>query len=203
MKLSKFTRTCDTDQLPAGTKAKLYLACTCDVSNEVLRTQRELRALATLPVGITLPTTENKLAERVTIGEPITFAGNGNGFTAYDIVIQSGSYTSKTAGEVQFLSFNSELMFSLAGTDAEVLGFADMVVNRGLMALIGDIGGVDDYTLFGMKDIPAYITEVDATSGAKPGDKRIANFKLADISGRSLKKYPLGTLHTSGLPLAV
>jgi len=202
MKLAKFLKTCDTDQLPAGLKAKLYLACTCDVAADTLRTYKELRALATLPSGVTLPSTENKLAERVTIGEPIAFSGTGNGFTAYDIVINSGSYNSKSQGETQFLSLNNDLMFSFAGTDAEVLGFTDMILNRGIVALIGDIGGVDDYNLFGMKDMPAFVAEVDINSGAKAGDKRIANFKISDLSGKVLKKYPLGTLHPSGLPMA-
>ena len=202
MKLSKFTKGCDDSTLPPGTKAKIYLACTCEVTNEVLRTYAVLRGLTTLPSGVTLPTVENKLAELATIGEPIAFSGTGNGFTAYDIVIHSGSYTSKTQGEIQFLAFDSELTFSFAGTDAEVLGFSQMVLNRGLVGLVGDVGGENDYTLFGQKDIPAYIMSADIQSGSKPGDKRMASFKLQDVSGRSLKKYPLATLHPSGLPIA-
>jgi hypothetical protein len=203
MKLPKFMRGCEDNTLPPGLKAIIHLACTCDVQQANLRTQTELRALSVFPSGLpALPTTENKLSERVTVGEPILFVGTGTGFTAYEIVVHSGSYTSKTTGEVQFLAFTNETMFSIVGTDAEVRGFSDMVLNRGLICLVGDIGGVNDYAIFGMKDLPAFVAEVDIQSGAKPGDKRVATFKVQDMSGKSLKVYPVGLLHPSGLPLA-
>lgn len=203
MKLAKFTKSCDADDMPAGLKARLYLACTCDVQQERLRTYSELRALATLPAGITLPATENKLTERVTIGEAVVFPAAGTGFTAYDIVITSGSYTSKTKGDAQFSAFENEVTFSIEGSSGEVVGFADMINNRGLLCIVGDMGGADDYKLFGQKEHPAFITSIDIESGAKAGDKRQSTFKIVDMSGRSLRDYPLTKLHPSGLPIAV
>jgi hypothetical protein len=203
MKLAKFTKSCDANDMPAGVKARLYLACTCDVQQDRLRTYSELRALSVLPSGITLPTTENKLSERVTIGEAVVFPLAGTGFTAYDIVITSGSYSSKTKGEAQFTAFENEVTFMMKGSNAEVVGFADLINNRGLLCVIGDMGGADDYKLFGQKEHPAFITSIDIESGAKAGDKRVSTFKIADMSGRSLRDYPLSKLHPSGLPIAV
>jgi hypothetical protein len=203
MKLAKFTRSCDSDDMPAGIKARLYIACTCDVQQDRLRTYSELRALTVLPSGITLPTTENKLTERVTIGEAIFFPTAGTGFTAYDIVITSGSYSSKTKGDPQFTAFENEVTFMMEGSNGEVVGFADMINNRGLVCIVGDMGGADDYKMFGQKEFPAFIQSIDIESGAKAGDKRVSTFKIADMSGRSLRDYPLSKLHPSGLPIAV
>lgn len=202
MKLPKMTGSCNTEQRPAGTPASIYLTCTCEVGQDRVRTYSELRTLATLPVGVTLPTTENKLAERVQVGEALTFTGTGNGFTRYDIVINTGKYGSKTVGEPMFLSFNNETGFAYQGTEAEVLGFADFIQNRPLIVLIGDMGITGAMNLMGQKDFPVYPSEITIDSGAKAGDKRICTFKLVDHSGRMIYKYDVATLHPTGLPLA-
>lgn len=201
MKLAKMLKTCDVPNLNSGTRAIIYIASACDPQQDRLRTYAELRALTTLPSGVTLPTVQNALAERVTIGEPITFA-TGFGFTAYSIVITSGSYESATNGEAQFLGNENTVSFEIVGSQGETTGFADLIRNHPLVIVIGDNGGANDFKMFGSKDFPAFITEIKSNSGAKSSDKRSTTFKVSDMSGRPLLDYPLATLHPSGLPLA-
>ena len=190
-------------QPPPGTLMTLYLAPSEDMVKERLRTQAELRELATLPSGVNLPTEGNTLAERVTIGEKMDFAA-GSGFTAYPILVNSGGYDSKTVGSAQQLSDENDLQFKFVGSDTEVYGFADLLKNRGHVALICDIDHKGNaFKLFGMKDIPAFFTEIKIDSGQKPGDKRELTAKIAERSGRTLKTYPVAFLHgETGLPLA-
>ena len=204
MKFPKSQKPNNFQPLVAGTQARLFLAHALDMVQERLRTVAELRAMAALPTGITLPNTVNPLAELGTIGEAIAFSGTGNGFTMYPIVVNSGKYSDKMTGEQQHTGDLVEMDFHMILPEDEALGFKKMVANREFTAIIGDLGtSGNDFKIAGFRDIPAFIKDVTIDSGSKPGDKRVLSGKIVETSGRGMFVYPVATLHPNGLPMAV
>jgi hypothetical protein len=204
MKFPRSMKSNDFQPLVAGTQARLFLAHALDMLQERLRTQAELRAMAALPTGITLPAGVNPLAEGGTIGEAIAFSGTGNGFTAYPIVVNTGKYTDKMTGEQQHTGSMVEVDFSMILPEAEALGFQKMVANREFVAIIGDLGtSGNEFKIIGSRDIPAFVKDVTIDSGSKPGDKRVLTGKIVETSGRGMYVYPIANLHPNGLPMSV
>jgi hypothetical protein len=192
VRLRPFNRGCD-DKVPPGTTAQLLFADAHELTSELYPVQywRDFVAAGgTLPAGVTLPVTADQDTDDVTIATAMAFPVT-KGFTAVDIVIQSGSYEIKSEGEVQFLALKSKVMFEIIGSDAYVRSWTKKIMNRCAICLVTEVNS-SSRSVFGNKAVPAFISGVDIQSGKKPGDKRVGAFILDQLNGDVPLVYPNG-----------
>ncbi len=116
---------------PAGTKTKLYLAPVCEID--------------TMPDTIAEGGTPTTMGDEVCLDGDIVFdtttAGEGY-WREYDIIQYSGAHINTLVGEKGSRSFDNDIVFELAGTEKEQLGFAKCVANGCFVAMLETKSGL-------------------------------------------------------------
>ncbi|SDS12663.1 hypothetical protein SAMN04487764_1514 [Gillisia sp. Hel1_33_143] len=134
--------------------------------------------------------------ELATIAEAHTFK-EGKGFHRVDFIPFSGSVDSVQVGEVGSISMENSLGAAVKGTNARVAGYMRRYTNVPMLYIIKEKNG--DVKQIGSELSPAYIAEVGATSGKKPGEAKQTVIKIKDTQAYMAPNYA-GTIQEFPAP---
>ena len=124
--------------------------------------------------------------EVATIAEAHTFAGD-KGFHKVYINPDSGMVETAQIGEKGNMSFQNTFTGSLQGTGAKAAGWLRKHKNMPVIVIAKEKSG--NTKQIGSELSPAYISEVTATSGSKPGDVKATTFKFMDTQNYPAPEY--------------
>lgn len=155
------------ESYPAGVKTKMYVAQSCEVD--------------VFPTTIFEDTGVcTSMSDMVTLSGDITFdtaIGSGLGyFREFDIIDKSGRLTDTLVGDTGSKSFDNNVAFELAGTEAEQAGFAKLLANDCLIFIICTKAG--SYRVIGSPDLPAKADSIVLDTGGAETDPNKGTYNL-------------------------
>ncbi len=165
---------CGDDNTP-GVETKLYLVPECEVL-DFPGTLADTAAVAATPVA--------SMADYVTLDGDIllnAIDANLGYWREYDIIVDSGKVLDTLVGEDGSKSFDSDIPFRIAGTQAEQLGFAKCVSNCPYIAMIKTKTGI--YRVVGKPGSPAKFQEIVLDTGDTPSSANQGTYLLRANTG--------------------
>ena len=140
--------------------------------------------------------TATDLASLATITEAHTFK-EGRGFHRIYINPDSGLVETAHGGEKGNLSLNNSFTGTLQGTGPKTAGYVRKYKNVPMIYIVKEKSG--NVKQIGSELSPAYMIEVTATSGQKPGDNKNTIVKIQDTQNYAAPEYS-GTIQEFPAP---
>ncbi|MFY0628698.1 MAG: hypothetical protein JXR07_20565 [Reichenbachiella sp.] len=129
----------------------------------------------TWPTVTANPTT---FAERVTITDPVVFKTDGR-FYKVQCIVEKNGLQSLAQGEVGSKSTENILTFRRKGITKESLGLFEEFKNDDLVVVVPDLEG--DHRILGTVDLPATLSEFEASTGEAVADHKHSMFKIRSV----------------------
>ena len=163
---------CPTDELTPGvSEVGVYVAAVSDFVT--------IEKPADLKTGLTLE-------DIATIKAAHVFKA-GRGFHKVQLSPDSGKVESTNVGEKGFLNLENSFTGMVQGTGPKVAGWVRKYKNIPLIVVVKEKSG--NIKQIGSDLSGAYVSEINATSGAAAGDKKGTTVKIAAIQGYMAPEY--------------
>lgn len=176
--LANMSSTCGTPN-PPGTKSKLRLTVKGELTGWP-QTVAALKEAANDPADPVLQGDTKRFGENFDFSN----ASSGRGFwREFDILVDTGNLQFELEGEVGGQGYKSMIPFTIIGTEAEKLEFADTVAAYS-GCLVASITGRNNVSyIVGNPDIPAVVDTATGASGTKNGERNATDFVVRASTG--------------------
>ena len=183
MSLQSIAAVCGQRKLP-GTKSKLYLIPKGEIVGWP-KTEAAIKIAASQ-----VP----EIGDTKILGEAFTLVPDtGKGyFRTFDILMDTGAVKDELEGDLGGQGFKSSIPFTIVGTEAEQLEFADTVVAYSgcLVAVLETRTGTR--RVLGEPDLPAVVESIKGGTGQKNGDINGFEYVLKASTGLTAPIYKKG-----------
>jgi hypothetical protein len=136
----------------------------------------------------------------VPIADPLTYSDRVSIATAHVLAVgkkmvelyvmyDASGVESASAGGRKGKSFTAKATLMYPGTDAECLGFFDVIKNADLILFLEEQDGDDGYIQIGTERLPASVTGGSVKTGNKPDDAKGISFEVSAPSQGPYYKY--------------
>ena len=167
---------------PAGTEVDLYYTCSCELAAWPKTRFEVVTAAAGTPVE----------GDTKILDEPFNFTGAASGLGYWrkaTIIVDTGALNDTLEGEIGGQGYKGSIPFSIKGTGAEQLEFADNLAAYSgcLVAMLKDRN--QNTRVVGTKGIPAAVESAEGTTGLKNGEKNGFDYVLSAATGLTMPIY--------------